>query len=198
MDHKSSIRATRSRDNDARVVRTRAALHRALLTLAERMSFADITVTAIAGEAGVGYATFFRHYPDKQSLLAAIAAELVDQLVTEIGVSAAIHPRETGMKLAQFVEERRGICHALLVGVGDEIRRVIVRRAIESAQAMTPPESHGFPPELIISHTASAALTMLAWWLENPQAMDRARLAEALDTLVLAPAAALQTGGRPA
>jgi len=197
MDHKSSKPAQRSRDNDARVVRTRAALHHALLILAERMPFADITVRAIAEQAGIGYATFFRHYPDKQSLLAAIAAELVDELVAEMGVSAITDPELGGRKLAQFVEERRGICHALLVGAGNEIRRAITGRAIEAARAQALPHPAGFPEELIVSHTVAASLTLMAWWLEHPGAMDRDRLAEALNRLALAPTAALRMGAPP-
>ena len=149
MDHKSPIRPQRSRENDARVIRTRAALHRSLLHLAERMGFAEITVTAIAEEAGIGYATFFRHFPDKQSLLADIATDMVDTLLMEMGLSATTDPAEAGRKLARFVEQHRGICHALLVGAGDEMRRTIVERALFGAAASPQPAVSELPPALL-------------------------------------------------
>lgn len=192
MDHKSRIRPQRSRDNDARVIRTRAALHRALLQLAERMSFSDITVTAIAEKAGVGYATFFRHFPDKQSLLADIAAELVDGLVVEMGLSATTDPALGGRKLARFIEEHHGICHALLVGAGDEMRRAIIERAYISSQPTAPPSIKGLPRGLLISHSVTATLALMTWSLEHPGAMREEQLAEALHKLVFAPVAALQ------
>lgn len=192
MDHKSPIRSQRSRDNDARVIRTRAALHRALLQLAERTSFSDITVTAIAEEAGIGYATFFRHFPDKQSLLADIAAELVDGLVVEMGVSATTDPALGGRKLARFVEEHRGMCHTLLVGAGEEIRRAIMERASIGSQPAALPSASGLPSKMIISHSVAATLTLIAWSLEHPHVMNEAQLAEALHKLVFGPVAALE------
>lgn len=175
------------------MIRTRAALHHALLRLAERMDFAGITITAIAEEAGIGYATFFRHYADKQSLLAAVATELVDELVQEMAISAAEEPARAGQMLARFVDERRGICHALLVGAGNEIRRVVTERAVLGSEAVTPPLSGAFPTAMVISHSVSASLTLMAWWLENPGTMTREALGQALNTLVLTPVGTLHT-----
>ncbi|AZI36277.1 TetR/AcrR family transcriptional regulator [Caenibius tardaugens NBRC 16725] len=188
MDHKLTFRARKSRDNDARVIRTRASLHRALLSLAERVSFADITVTAIAGEAGIGYATFFRHYPDKHSLLTAIAGEFIDELMGEIRVPTAADTRNAAMILARFVDERRAICHALLVGAGDEMRRKITDRVVQGATAMPDTAPHRFPRALLITQMVSSMLAILAWWLDNPGALNRDELAEALDRLALIPA----------
>ena len=39
----------------------------------------ELTIAQIAMRAGVGYATFFRHYPDKEALLVAVAAIAVYQ-----------------------------------------------------------------------------------------------------------------------
>ena len=79
----------------------------------------------------------------------------------------------------------------------NEIRRAITGRAIEAARAQALPHPAGFPEELIVSHTVAASLTLMAWWLEHPGAMDRDRLAEALNRLALAPTAALRTGAPP-
>src|SRR3546814_19293659 len=65
---------------DARAVRTRAALREALLTLLENLSIDQITIRHIAATAGIGYTTFFRHPPTKEALLDALAAEEIRDL----------------------------------------------------------------------------------------------------------------------
>src|ERR1700679_1120953 len=58
---------------DPRVTKTRAALAQAVLALASEKPFTDVTITEIAVRAGVGYASFFRHYKDQDALLAVVA-----------------------------------------------------------------------------------------------------------------------------
>ena len=55
-------------------MRTRRTLLDALLRLIEARPFDQITIREIAGEAGIGYATFFRHYPSKDALLQDLAS----------------------------------------------------------------------------------------------------------------------------
>ena len=66
---------------DPRIGRTRAALSRALLALVEEKSFAELSVGDIVTRAGIGYATFFRHYPGKDALLLDVADALTDELL---------------------------------------------------------------------------------------------------------------------
>ena len=77
---------------DPRVAKTRAALAESVLALASEKPFAEVTITEIAERAGVGYASFFRHYRDKDALLADVADTLVDDItrsrVDRLGVSA--------------------------------------------------------------------------------------------------------------
>ena len=74
MDHNS--RDTRpSTPRDARLLKTRAALLGTLLQLLTERSFDQVTIREITKAAGIGYATFFRHYPDKEALLHDLAAD---------------------------------------------------------------------------------------------------------------------------
>ncbi len=65
-----------------RVTRTRAALTEALLALLEERSQEHITIRDITTRAQVGYATFFRNYPDKEALLHDLAADEINRLLT--------------------------------------------------------------------------------------------------------------------
>ena len=56
---------------DARVVRTRAALHRAATRLASERAVSAITVSDLAAEAGINRATFYKHYMSPNEALAA-------------------------------------------------------------------------------------------------------------------------------
>src|SRR3546814_12504157 len=68
---------------DARAVRTRAALREALLTLLENLSIDQIKIRDIAATAGIGSTTFLRHHPTKEALLDDLAARSEDRRVGE-------------------------------------------------------------------------------------------------------------------
>ena len=65
---------------DARIVRSRDQLRDALVALLHERPLDQISVRDIAGTAGVGYTTYFRHYAGKDALLDDIAAEEIARL----------------------------------------------------------------------------------------------------------------------
>ena len=70
--------------SDTRVVRTKAALREAMAALLAERSLDAITVRAIAAKADIGYATFFRHYADKEALLADMADVLIVEFLQQV------------------------------------------------------------------------------------------------------------------
>lgn len=174
---------------DARVVRTRAALTGALLALTGERDFADLTIGEIAERAGVGYATFFRHFRSKEALLAEAADALLDELL-EVMLPALLEDdtRAASITLCRFADARRSICRALLAGGAEaNVRRDVVARAIARSAALDLPRPAGLPPELLISHGVTAAIGLLAWWLDNGEGLDAAAMGEVIDRLVMRP-----------
>ena len=82
---------------DARVVRSREALREAMVELAAELPLDAITVRAIAARAGVGYATFFRHYSDKETLLADVAQQLTQEFLAQVAPLLINHDRVVGV-----------------------------------------------------------------------------------------------------
>jgi AcrR family transcriptional regulator len=179
---------------DPRVAKTRAALGAAVLALTAEKPFADITITEIAERAGVGYASFFRHYRDKDALLADVADSLVDDLTAII--MPAVNKDDTGaasVAICQFVEEHRLIARALLSGGAEsEIRRHIVERAVDQGRAA--PEPSLVPQSLIICHCVASTLGLLTWWLEQGEAVSAEAMGGVIDRLVMAPVRTMQVG----
>src|SRR6186997_1287569 len=113
VSHKGA-RAELSIRGDARVDRSRAALRAALLALLDRQRFEDLTIPA---RAGVGYATFFRHYPDKRALLHDVAAAAIGELLARaMPVAAADDSRGACLVLCRYVHGHRRLWRALLNG----------------------------------------------------------------------------------
>ena len=127
-----------SRD-DARVVRTRAALREALTALAGEQSFESMTVRAIAARAGVGYATFFRHYRDKEELLSDLAdQEITDLLAILTPLLGRQQTLETARALCAFVEERLAPNRALLAGgAGQVVREALLQQSLRRVAALS-------------------------------------------------------------
>jgi AcrR family transcriptional regulator len=186
---------------DPRVAKTRAALAEAVLALASEKPFADVTITEIAERAGVGYASFFRHYKDKDALLADVADTVVDDLLPIM--MPAMLDEDTLMAsiaMCRFIDENRLVTRALLAGGAETmVRRRIVMRSIERSRERVAADSEGVPAipvphELIITHCVAATLGLLSWWLEQGSDISSEAMGEVLNRLVLAPVRAMERG----
>jgi transposase-like protein/AcrR family transcriptional regulator len=178
---------------DPRTRRTREALRRALLSLMGRKQFADVTVRDIAAEAGIGYATFFRHHASKVELLNEVAAEQIGRLgAMALNQVEGADPRLACLLLCRYIAMQRPLWYALLTGgAAGTLRRELVRLATAHGRVRS---SEWLPVELGANHGVAAAIEILAWWLRHPGAQTAEQVADVLDRLVLQP---LMAGSSP-
>ena len=162
--------------SDARVVRTRESLRRALLELLQSRPFEQITIREIAATAGIGYTTFFRHHPTKESLLDDIAAEEIRMLIEYLlSTFDTTNVKAASLALCNYVAEERTLWSTLLTGgaagtLREEFIRVSRKVAEESDHA-----AGWLPAEVGIILVASGTIELLAWWLgqESPLAVEK-------------------------
>ena len=187
MAHSPSA-ATLSVIPDARIVRTKAALHDALLALLDEKPFDDITVRDLSARAGIGYATFFRHYPSKAALLDDIAADEIRELMAfALPEVIASDTRAAALALCRHVDERRALWSVLLTGgAAGRMREEFIRQAGERV----PPDASSdswLPADLKVIFGVGAAVEILAWWLYRGRGRTIEQTAEIVDRLVIAP-----------
>jgi AcrR family transcriptional regulator len=180
--------------SDARVVRTREALREAMTSLAAERPLDTITVRAIAARAGVGYATFFRHYADKDALLGDVADRLVQDFLRQVRpLLQQADRRAAARSMCLFVADHLPLYKALLAGgSGETVRAEMLRQTMSTmAQArLKPPE--GALDDLILFHLVSATLNLLSWWLRHLDEIDVDTMGEVIDRAVLTPVSSLR------
>ena len=173
---------------DARILRTRDALRDALLVIVEQKPFDQVTIREIAAEAGVGYATFFRHYPSKAALLEAVAAEQIAELLARaFPLLSETDARPASLALCRYVDERRALWTALLTGgAAGTLREEFIRQA--GAIAVDQPQPHSsLPSDLAVIFGVVGTVEILAWWLKKGRSVSVARIAAIIDRLVVTP-----------
>ncbi|WP_372780770.1 TetR/AcrR family transcriptional regulator [Litorivivens sp.] len=182
-----------STTSDARVVRTREALRKAMLDLLSTKPFEQITIRELAADAGIGYTTFFRHHPTKESLLEEIATEEIRQLIDYTLVTFNASDTDTAsLALCQYVDQHRTLWSTLLTGgAASALRDEFVRVAQEVA-AHTPEQSDWLPAEFGVILVASSTIELLAWWLRQDDPMPLEKIAEIYRRAVLGPVFTLQ------
>jgi AcrR family transcriptional regulator len=170
------------------MMKTRTALLSALLRLLTERPFEQITLREITKTAGIGYATFFRHYPDKKVLLNDLAADQIKELLAlAVPILFAIDSRAAATALCTYVDTHRKLWSALLAGgaVGT-MREEFVRQAKEIA-AGSPNHDSWLPGDLSVVYAVGGTIDVLAWWLRESPYLSIDRIAEILDRLVIAP-----------
>lgn len=171
--------------------RTQAALRGGLLALLEEKPFEQVTVRDITARANVGYATFFRRYPDKEALLNDVAEREISQLLAmTLPILFTVDSRASTQALCAYLWEHRKLWAALLTGgAAATLKHEFVRQAQE--QAARSLHSHSWlPGDLGIVFSVSATVEILAWWLNQADPPSVPQMAEILDQLVVTPSLA--------
>jgi len=171
---------------DARVRRSRTGLRQALLELLDARPLAEITIRDIAASAGVGYTTYFRHYPSKEALLHDLAADEIGRLSDlTIPVYDDADPRKACVALFAYVDGRRALWAALLAGAAGFVRAEMMRRGREASATMP---KGWLPGDLALVLIVGAILELLTWWLQQPDLLPPEQMAEILERMAIRPA----------
>lgn len=190
---------TRKRSGtDARQVKSRHALRTAMLSLLERKPLDEITIRDIAAESGVGYTTFFRHYPSKADLLNDIAADEIRNLIdlSMAGANSA-DMRAGSLVLCDYVQQHRALWSTLLTGGAAGVMREEFLRISREVAAEHGEWSGWVPRELGTILAVTTIVEIIAWWLSQPEdaGYSSAQMADMIYHLAIAPTL---PGSRPA
>lgn len=159
-----------SSSKDARAIRSAQSLRDALLALLLRKPFDQITIRDICAEAGVHYATFFRHHQTKEELLNAIAQDQIRQLnLLTLEIGDAIDYDAGFRALCEYVADHRSLWATLLNGgAGATMREEWVRQS-QIVAATVPPVTSWLPHELGTICAATLIAETIAWWVGQPE-----------------------------
>lgn len=173
---------------DARQVRSRKALTGTMLALLGEMPFDQVTIREITARAGTGYATFFRHYPDKETLLGDVASQEIASLMEMVlPILGSVSSGATTRALCRHVAEHRKLWFALLTGGAAGILRAeFIRQARDLVIGMVQPDSW-LPADLAVVYATGSTVDLLAWWLAHEEGHSADQIAAILDRLIIAP-----------
>jgi AcrR family transcriptional regulator len=165
---------------DRRVQRTRRQLQEAVLALAAERDFATITVEEIAARADVNRATFYRHYRDKDDLVAQALDALFDEFTADSRAFLEARGRLAPdvvppplVRLFQHVGARPELYRRLLGETGSRafavrLRAFHEREFLQIWRDMRLPERPGGPPPAVRARFAAAAAQgVIGWWIER-------------------------------
>ncbi len=178
------------RKEDARITKSRDALCQSLLALIETRPLDTITIREITDQAGVGYATFYRHFPTKTHLLDHVAAAQIRRLVElALPVLASRNSAQACLSIFHYIENHRSIWQSLLNGgAASTVRAEIIEisRELAAIQPNSNNKADDLPHSLAFRFAASGLIEVLAWWLNDGE-ISPENGAKLLDRLVISP-----------
>jgi AcrR family transcriptional regulator len=168
--------------------RTRTALLDGLLSLLEERPFEQILVKEITARAGVGYATFFRRYPDKEALLHDLAANEIRKLLAmTLPVFYTVDSLASTRALCAYVWEHRKLWKALLTGgAAATLKEEYLHQALKVVEE-TPIPKPWVPEDLAVTFSVTAIVEILAWWLKQADPPSVKEVAEVINSLTVVP-----------
>ncbi len=176
---------------DLRVRRTHKLLWEALMAELSERAFEEITVRDICERAMVHRTTFYKHYEDKYDLLEQGMRRMYDALVVgedHLPPSAfsVESPPPYFVRLFEHAAQHQQFYKLMLCGDGvgrfqKLIKEYIAELASARARELPAAGQHlSVPPDMHAHFVAGAALSLLAWWIENDMPLSPRQMAQYL------------------
>jgi AcrR family transcriptional regulator len=175
---------------DRRVKRTQNLLAKALIALTLEQGYDAITIRDITQRADVGYATFFRHYRDKDELLQDVLEVVLEELMHVFFASSYQgDPAVDGLLLFRYVQQHSEVIRVLLSSRGSSslIQRIIEAVSQDVLSRHTLVEGGVVPTEIAAYHLITSSITLVQWWLEHDMPYTPERMGEIYQELIIRP-----------
>jgi AcrR family transcriptional regulator len=178
---------------DRRVQRTHDHLRQALADLILQRGYESITIRDITARAGVGYATFFRHYPTKDALLLDLLQRSIQDLAQLLPPGVDADPAEEGRVIFAHAAQHDQLYHILLRGEGTlallaEVQAAAVAEVMGRFAGQREP---AIPLEILAHHLVASIIALIGWWLQRGQPYPPQRMGQIYAELIMRPFAAL-------
>ncbi len=174
---------------DKRINQTRRALTNALIALTLEKGYDAITVRDISERANIGYATFFRHFSDKDALLEDV---LEGTLTDFLGLIRPVinDPERTVTLVFEHVEQTPDPVRVLLCtrNVSPLLPRIFAFSSQAMLETLTPNPKSLIPPEIAAHHMIVSILELIEWWLEHEMPYPPAQMGKIVNALIMQPA----------
>lgn len=170
---------------DRRVKRTQRLLAEALISLSLEKGYSAVSIRDITERADVAYATFFRHYDDKDALLVEVLDVIIDDMMDLLHTWPTEDPVGSGEKIFAYVQEHNELGRVLL---GSQGKADLIQRLIEAKHSFSQPvASSNLPLEVVNYHFISSAIELVKWWLDHDMPYPPKRMGEIFATLIIIP-----------
>lgn len=172
---------------DRRVKRTQQLLARALIALTLEKGYEDVTIRDITERADIGYATFFRHYRDKDELLKDVLDVVLTELIDLLGPAMpAADPTTVGVLLFRYVQEQSEVVRVLLRSHA-LLQNIIVAATRNVVNIRTERPGSPVPLEIAANHIVTASISLIQWWLDRQMPYSPEQMGVIYHELIIRP-----------
>jgi AcrR family transcriptional regulator len=173
---------------DKRISQTQRSLTNALIALTLEKGYDALTVRDISERAGIGYATFFRHFTDKDALL----ADVLERTLSEfLGLIQPVmnDPERTVTLVFEHVKQSPDPVRVLLRtrNVSPLLSRIFAFSSQAMLETLTPNPNSLIPPEIAAHHMIVSILELIEWWLEREMPYPPEHMGKIVNALIMQP-----------
>jgi len=172
---------------DRRIRKTQQQLGEALVSLILEKGYDAITIKDITDRADVAHATFYRHYRDKDELLARRLEEVVQE-IEALTREPSLQDAE-GYLIFKHAQENSVLYHILLSSPGTtrvrkRIQETIAANVLRTCKPLSSVRRGIIPPQAAANHIAGSMLLLIEWWLAQDMSYPPYRMAKVYEQLV--------------
>jgi AcrR family transcriptional regulator len=176
-------------ETDRRVQRTQDRLRQAMAELIVQRSYESISIRDLTAEAGVGYATFFRHYPSKDALLLDLLQRSIQDLAQLLPPGLDTDPTEEGRVIFTHAAQHEQIYRILLRGEGtlallEQVQAASVAEVMDRFAGQREP---AIPLEILAHHLVASIIALIGWWLQRGQPYPPQRMGQIYAEMIMRP-----------
>lgn len=173
---------------DPRIERTHAKLHQAIAELMLANKYNDITIRDIVAHAHIGYATFFRHFADKDALLLDLLNDLLGELRALLQPATADWAAE-GQLIFEHVAANAPLYRVLVQGEGTQtiLAQIQAAGTLDLHPRLVGATAGPVPVDILANHIVASIMALIKWWLEEEMPYTAAQMGQIYAALIFQP-----------